>query len=72
MGDHPAHILACSLCLLLQCFLMLVGNNQTASNNLERVFMIIVAILGTCCWSAVVGQMAVLVANMNTVGLRHR
>ncbi|GFH08072.1 cyclic nucleotide-binding domain-containing protein, partial [Haematococcus lacustris] len=55
-----------------QSFLLLVGNNQPSHNNLERVFMVLVLILGAIFYSAVVGQMAVLVATMNTVGLRHR
>ncbi|GAX77256.1 hypothetical protein CEUSTIGMA_g4702.t1 [Chlamydomonas eustigma] len=55
-----------------QCFLLIVGNNQTPRNDAERVFFICVNILGTCFYSAVVGQMAVLVANMNTIGLRHK
>ncbi len=50
----------------------MVGNSQIAYNNLERVFMIMVLIMGACFYSAMVGQMAVLVANMNTVALRHR
>ncbi len=41
-------------------------------NNAERLFFIFINILGTCLYSAVVGQMAVLVANMNTIGLRHK
>ena len=45
--------------------------SQIPLNNDERVFFITVGILGVCFYSAVVGQMSVLVANMNTVGLRH-
>eukprot|EP00798_Chlamydomonas_sp_ICE-L_P018042 gene18042-24459_t len=54
-----------------QSFLMLVGNNQEPVNNAERTFFIVIGILGTCFYSAVVGQMAVLVANMAPVAMRH-
>ena len=45
---------------------------QVPLNDAERIYFIVVGILGTCFYSAVVGQMSVLVANMNTVGLRHK
>lgn len=48
------------------------GPYQVPRNNAERMFFITINILGTCLYSAVVGQMAVLVANMNTIGLRHK
>jgi hypothetical protein len=52
-------------------FLSIHPSIQVPLNNDERVFFIVVGILGVCFYSAVVGQMSVLVANMNTVGLRH-
>ncbi len=55
-----------------QSFLLMVGNVQPSYNNLERCFMIVVLIMGACFYSAMVGQMAVLVANVNAVAQRHR
>lgn len=55
-----------------QSFLLLLGDNKASANNLERCYFVLILILGACFYSAVVGQMAVLVANMNIVGLRHR
>ena len=45
---------------------------QVPLNNAERVFFIITNILGTCFYAAILGQMALLVASINTVALRHK
>ncbi|KXZ53117.1 hypothetical protein GPECTOR_7g1007 [Gonium pectorale] len=52
-------------------FLLLVGDNITAYNNFERTFFVVVLIAGTFFYSAVVGQMATLVATMNVAVNRH-
>ncbi|GLI61419.1 hypothetical protein VaNZ11_003776 [Volvox africanus] len=52
-------------------FLLLVGDNVTAYNNFERTFCVLVLIAGTFFYSAVVGQMATLVATMNVAVNRH-
>lgn len=48
-----------------------MGDNIPAYNNYERVFMVVVLIMGTFLYSAVVGQMAMLVATMNVAINRH-
>ncbi|KAG1665646.1 hypothetical protein FOA52_011240 [Chlamydomonas sp. UWO 241] len=53
------------------CFLMIMGDNLTPLNDKERLFFIIASILGTCFYSAMLGQMALLVANLNIVASRH-
>ena len=45
---------------------------QLAYNDYERVFMIISLLLGACFYSGVMGQMTLLVANMNIVASRHK
>jgi hypothetical protein len=67
-GSIPAYYLNA----YYQSFLLIVGNYQVPSNNAERVFFIIVGILGTCFYAAAVGQMSVLIANMSIVSLRHK
>ncbi len=52
-------------------FLLLVGDNINAYNNYERTFYVVVLIAGTFFYSAVVGQMATLVATMNVAVNRH-
>ncbi|GFR51323.1 hypothetical protein Agub_g13688 [Astrephomene gubernaculifera] len=52
-------------------FLLLVGDNISAYNNFERAFVVVVLIAGTFFYSAVVGQMATLVATMNVAVNRH-
>ncbi|GIL81620.1 hypothetical protein Vretifemale_10634, partial [Volvox reticuliferus] len=53
-------------------FLLLIGDNIQAQNNYERLFFILALVAGACFYSAVVGNMALLVANMNTVAVRFR
>ncbi|GFR48311.1 hypothetical protein Agub_g10192 [Astrephomene gubernaculifera] len=53
-------------------FLLLVGDNAVALNNYERVFFVVALLCGACFYSAVVGNMALLVANLNTVAVRYR
>ncbi|GIL58478.1 hypothetical protein Vafri_13605 [Volvox africanus] len=53
-------------------FLLLIGDNIQATNNYERLFFILALVAGACFYSAVVGNMALLVANMNTVAVRFR
>ncbi|KXZ50270.1 hypothetical protein GPECTOR_17g909 [Gonium pectorale] len=53
-------------------FLMLLGDKRDAYNNYERLFYIICLVAGACFYSAVVGNMALLVANMNIVSVRYR
>jgi hypothetical protein len=48
-----------------------VGDNVTPYNNFERTFFVLVLIAGTFFYSAVVGQMATLVATMNVAVNRH-
>ena len=67
-GSLPAYYLSA----YYQSFLMIVGNYQVPTNNAERVFFIIIGILGTCFYAAAVGQMSVLIANMSIVSLRHK
>ncbi|PNH06237.1 Cyclic nucleotide-gated cation channel alpha-3 [Tetrabaena socialis] len=52
-------------------FLLLVGDNVPSYNNYERAFFVLVLIGGTFFYSAVVGQMATLVATMNVAVNRH-
>ncbi|KAG2485216.1 hypothetical protein HYH03_016003 [Edaphochlamys debaryana] len=53
------------------CFLLLVGDNIPAYNNYERTFYVVVLVAGTFFYSAIVGQMATLVATMNVAVNRH-
>lgn len=48
-----------------------VGDNITAYNNYERTFMVLVLLGGALMYSAVVGQMAILVATLNVATNRH-
>ncbi|KAG2485209.1 hypothetical protein HYH03_015996 [Edaphochlamys debaryana] len=52
-------------------FLLLVGDNIPVFNNYERVFYTVVEMLGIFFYSAIVGQMATLVATMNVAVNRH-
>ncbi|KAG2430570.1 hypothetical protein HXX76_010089 [Chlamydomonas incerta] len=52
-------------------FLLMVGDNINAYNNYERTFYCIVELLGVFFYSAVVGQMATLVATLNVTINRH-
>lgn len=45
---------------------------QVPLNNAERVFFIVCGVCGTCFYAAVVGQMALLVASLNIVSIRHK
>lgn len=49
-----------------------MGNGFYAVNNYERVFESATIILGSLFYSAVVGNMALIVANMNMSAIRHR
>lgn len=55
----------------LACLCLQVGDNITAYNNYERTFMVVVLLGGTLLYSAVVGQMAILVATLNVAINRH-
>eukprot|EP00955_Chlamydomonas_euryale_P046480 353436-Chlamydomonas_euryale.AAC.20 len=55
-----------------QVFLSVMGDNITPLNDSERIFFIFVSIGGTCFYSAMLGQMALLVANLNVVASRHK
>lgn len=48
-----------------------VGDNINAYNNYERTFYCVVEVLGVFFYSAVVGQMATLVATLNVTINRH-
>lgn len=51
--------------------LLQVGDSVNSYNNYERVFMVLVLLGGALLYSAVVGQMAVLVATLNVATNRH-
>ncbi|PNH03952.1 Potassium voltage-gated channel subfamily H member 7 [Tetrabaena socialis] len=52
-------------------FLLLMGDNIAAYNNFERTFFCVVELGGVFIYSAVMGQMATLVATMNVTISRH-
>ncbi|KAG2436218.1 hypothetical protein HXX76_006530 [Chlamydomonas incerta] len=64
--------LTCYLSAFYYSFLLLIGDNVAAVNSYERVFFVITLLAGACFYSAVVGNMAILIASMNTVSVRYR
>ncbi|GMH39832.1 hypothetical protein BSKO_07736 [Bryopsis sp. KO-2023] len=52
-------------------FLLMVGDNVEPNNNVERSFCCVVLVLGACFYATVVGNMALLVNNLNATSARH-
>eukprot|EP00198_Chlamydomonas_reinhardtii_P004689 XP_001694025.1 predicted protein [Chlamydomonas reinhardtii] len=69
--DGGSQGLAYYIMLFYSSFLLLVGDNINAYNNYERTFYCVVEVLGVFFYSAVVGQMATLVATLNVTINRH-
>ena len=67
-GSHVSYYLGA----YYQSFLMIVGNYQVPLNNSERILFIFIGILGVCMYAAIVGQMSMLVADMDVIAIRHR
>ncbi|KAK9824343.1 hypothetical protein WJX72_009567 [[Myrmecia] bisecta] len=51
---------------------LMVGNGITTSGTPERIFVSVVLLLGACFYAIVVGNMSVLVSNLNATAARHR
>ncbi len=49
-----------------------MGDNVTPQNNWEYIFCCVVLVIGACFMATVVGNMALLVSNMNITAARHR
>ncbi|KAG2446601.1 hypothetical protein HYH02_008586, partial [Chlamydomonas schloesseri] len=69
--EHEDTVITSYVASYYYSFLLLVGDNINAYNNYERTFYVVVLIAGTFFYSAVVGQMATLVATMNVAVNRH-
>ncbi|KAG2430561.1 hypothetical protein HXX76_010080 [Chlamydomonas incerta] len=69
--QHEDSVITSYVASYYYSFLLLVGDNINAYNNYERTFYVLVLIAGTFFYSAVVGQMATLVATMNVAVNRH-
>ncbi|CAG9460829.1 unnamed protein product [Pedinophyceae sp. YPF-701] len=53
-------------------FELLVGDNVGPTNNLERFYCSLVLLVGACFYASVVGNMALLVSNLNATAARHK
>mmetsp|Transcript_24891 Transcript_24891/g.69399 ORF Transcript_24891/g.69399 Transcript_24891/m.69399 type:complete len:684 (+) Transcript_24891:286-2337(+) len=53
-------------------FVLMMGDNVNPQNNIEYIFCCAVLVVGACFMATVVGNMALLVSNMNVTAARHR
>lgn len=48
------------------------GNPAEARSSIEKIYSVIMLILGACFYATVVGNMALLISNMNVTAARHK
>lgn len=53
-------------------FVMMVGENIGPANDVERLYVSVVLLVGACFYASVVGNMALLVSNLNATNARHK
>ncbi len=58
------------LCLLVSC--IATGNDVFPANDVERLYCTLVLVMGACFYAIVVGNMSLLVNNLNPTASRHR
>lgn len=51
---------------------MQIGNTVGTMNDIEYIFCSVVIVVGACFMAVVIGNMALLVSNMNVTAARHR
>ncbi|EFJ47535.1 hypothetical protein VOLCADRAFT_91947 [Volvox carteri f. nagariensis] len=56
----------------LQSFLLMIGNDISPKNNIERLYCTGILVIGACFYAIVVGHMSLLVNNMNPTASRHK
>ncbi|GFR48528.1 hypothetical protein Agub_g10423 [Astrephomene gubernaculifera] len=56
----------------LQSFLLMIGNDISPQNNIERLYCTGILVIGACFYAIVVGHMSLLVNNMNPTASRHK
>eukprot|EP00873_Tetraselmis_striata_P036314 jgi/Tetstr1/456578/TSEL_043296.t1 len=66
--DPPASYLVA----FYHAFVLMMGDNVGPQNNIEYIFCCVVLVVGACFMATVVGNMALLVSNMNVTAARHR
>ncbi|GLC33903.1 hypothetical protein PLESTB_000816300 [Pleodorina starrii] len=55
-----------------RCFLILLGDRPQAYNNVERIFVLVLLLLGACLYAVIMGSMTLLVSNMWSMASRHK
>ncbi|KAL6749390.1 hypothetical protein V8C86DRAFT_2849289 [Haematococcus lacustris] len=56
----------------LNSFLLMIGNDMQPLNDYERLYSVFVLILGACFYAIIVGNISLLVNNMNPTASRHK